>query len=951
MELTERSSQLGLLERRLADLLRGGTSPTDRPVTVLTGPVGSGKTALSQAFARRACDAGARVIGASASRAERSVPLEVVRQLVRAVPSCAADAPDIRARLARLLDAGALAWSDADPADAENARLTAAIGRALLELTSRGPLVIVVDDIHHADVPSLRCLDYVARRLSGLSVLMVLTEAPRTRPWQADVHAEMLQPAKLHRIRLPLLTAEGTFQLLAQRLDIPLARSIAEESHRISGGNPLLVHALADDQAAAPRSAGAPAVGESFREAVLSCLYRCDRLVLNAARVLAVTGEPLHGSLLPHLVDARLHPALGAVDKSTSAGLIDEQGLRHPAVTQAVIDGMTAEERVRLHLGAARLLHDDGAPPARIAPHLVDIGELAEPWMAQTLLDAGEQALLDGEVETALRYLRRAHRSGVGECLRARIRSALARAEWRLDPQATIPHLVSVATAIRAGHLGSQQAAGPIQYLLWHGEIDKAVDLVRHLSERSDPADPQSVAELLIITGWISTLYPGVMVDRPAPAVAARDPLTLARVKHGLSGVILLSGVLARGDAGVVEQAERTLSTTGPDDEPHMWRVICALIAMIYADQLDLADDWCDRLDRHLATPHHPTPSATLTALRAAVAGRLGDLPRAGKLADEALGQLSPKGWGVVIGIPLAVRIRALTYMDQLDTAAACLQVPVPPAIFETPLGLHYLHARGTHALAAGSPEAALADFQLCGQLMQRWQLDFSGLVPWRTESARALLRMGRRQQARKLVRDELARLRPVHVRYRAAALRVLAATEEGQERIPHLRSAVRLLRQCGDRMELAHNLADLGHAYEQAGDRRQARAATRSARALAEECGIPTLWPSALSTRDGATGSRADAAVLVQGLTDTESRMATLAAQGHTNREIAEKLFLTVSAIEQRMTRIYRKLDVNSRGELAGRLRFDRSGTTVLDPLTRGTDPPGGRPSGPRPR
>ncbi|RQX30779.1 LuxR family transcriptional regulator, partial [Micromonospora chalcea] len=589
MELTERSSQLGLLERRLADLLRGGTSPTDRPVTVLTGPVGSGKTALSQAFARRACDAGARVIGASASRAERSVPLEVVRQLVRAVPSCAADAPDIRARLARLLDAGALAWSDADPADAENARLTAAIGRALLELTSRGPLVIVVDDIHHADVPSLRCLDYVARRLSGLSVLMVLTEAPRTRPWQADVHAEMLQPAKLHRIRLPLLTAEGTFQLLAQRLDIPLARSIAEESHRISGGNPLLVHALADDQAAAPRSAGAPAVGESFREAVLSCLYRCDRLVLNAARVLAVTGEPLHGSLLPHLVDARLHPALGAVDKSTSAGLIDEQGLRHPAVTQAVIDGMTAEERVRLHLGAARLLHDDGAPPARIAPHLVDIGELAEPWMAQTLLDAGEQALLDGEVETALRYLRRAHRSGVGECLRARIRSALARAEWRLDPQATIPHLVSVATAIRAGHLGSQQAAGPIQYLLWHGEIDKAVDLVRHLSERSDPADPQSVAELLIITGWISTLYPGVMVDRPAPAVAARDPLTLARVKHGLSGVILLSGVLARGDAGVVEKAERTLSTTGPDDEPHMWRVICALIAMIYADQLDLA--------------------------------------------------------------------------------------------------------------------------------------------------------------------------------------------------------------------------------------------------------------------------------------------------------------------------------------------------------------------------
>ncbi|MEH0973681.1 AAA family ATPase [Micromonospora sp. CPCC 205546] len=951
MELTERSCQLSLLERRLAELLRGDATPTDRTVTVLTGPVGSGKTTLLQAFARRACAAGARVLGASASRAERTVPLEVVRQLVRAAPLSGADSPDALARLGRLLDAGALTWADADDTDNEDTALaTAAIGGALLEMTSRGPLVIAVDDIHHADVPSLRCLDYVARRISGLPVLLVLTDAPRTRPWRPDVHAELLQPARLHRIRLPLLTAEGTFQLLARRLGVPVARAIGEESHRISGGNPLLVQALAEDQAAAPRSADHPVVGESFREAVLSCLYRCDHLVLNAARVLAVTGGSLHGTLLPHLVEAGSRTALEAIDDSTSAGLITAQGLRHPAVAQAVIDGMTAEERARLHLGAACLLHDDGASPVRIAPHLVGIDELAEPWMAQTLLDAGEQALLDGEVETALRYLRRAHRGCAGECLRARIRSALVRAEWRLDPQAAIPHLVGVVTAIRAGHLGSQQAAGPIRYLLWHGEVDKAVELVNHLSERADGADPRSMADLLVITSWMSTLYPGVMVDRPAPAVAARDPLTLAQVKRGIEGITLLSAVLDRGDAGAVEQAGRTLATTGLDDESRVWTAVCALIAMIYADRLDLADDWCDRLGRNPVTPRYPTPSATLTALRAAVAGRLGDLPRADKLADEALGQLSPKGWGVVIGIPLAARIRALTFMDQLDAAATCLQVPVPSAMFETPIGLHYLQARGTHALASGSAEAALADFQLCGQLMNRWQMDFSGLVPWRTESARALLRMGRRQQAGRLVREELARLRPVHVRYRAAALRVLAATEDGQDRIPHLRSAVRLLRQCGDRMELAHNLADLGHAYQQAGDRSQARVAVRSARELAEECGIPMLRPSVPTAGNGTADVRSGAAIVV-GLTDAESRVATLAAQGHTNREIAETLFLTVSAIEQRLTRIYRKLHVNSRSELAARLRLDRPGATVLDPPSRGSDDPGRRPAGPRPR
>ncbi|MER7335065.1 MULTISPECIES: AAA family ATPase [unclassified Micromonospora] len=945
MELTERSCQLDLLERRLADLIATGGTPTGRTVTVLTGPVGSGKTALLQTFARRAGDAGARVLGASASRAERTVPLEVVRQLVRA----ASLGPDDRARVGRLLDAGSLAWADIDGADHEDtARSTAAIGGSLLELTTQGPLVITVDDVHHADVASLRCLDYVARRIADLPVMVLLTEAPRTRPWRPEVYAELLQPARVHRIRLPLLSVEGTFQVLAHRLGVPVARTIAEESHRISGGSPLLVHALADDQAAAPRPADHPVAGESFREAVLSCLYRCDHLVLDAARVLAVTGEPLHGNLLSQLVGARSRSALDAIDGSTSAGLVTEAGLRHPVVGQAVLDGMTAEERARLHLEAACLLHDEGAPPARTAPHLVKVDELTEPWMAQSLLDASEQALVDGEVETALRYLRRANRNAVDDCLRARIRSALARAEWQLDPQAAVPHLNGVATAVRAGHLGSQQAAGPIQYLLWHGEVDKAVELVQHLSDRADSADPRSAAELLVTTGWMSTLYPGVTVGRPKPTAVARDPLTLAKVKRGLGGACLLSAVLERGDVTAVEHAERTLSTGGPDDEASMWTSVCAIIAMIYADRLDLAGDWCDRLGRSPAARRYPSPSATLAALRASVSGRLGDLPRAVRLADEALNQLSPKGWGVVIGMPLAVRLRALTFMDQLDAAAACLQVPVPSAMFETPFGLHYLHARGTHALAVENPEGALADFQLCGQLMTSWRLDFSNLVPWRTESARALLRMGRRQQARKLVREELARLRPVQVRYRAAALRVLAATEDGPDRIAHLRSAVRLLRQCGDRVELAHNLTDLGHAYQQAGDRREARVAVRAARALAEECGIPLLRASTATAGSGSAGSPADM-VVVDGLNDAESQVATLAAQGHTNREIAEKLFLTVSAIEQRLTRIYRKLDVNSRNELAARLRLHRPGATLLHPPSPGQGEPGRRPPGPR--
>ncbi|MEV0328128.1 AAA family ATPase [Micromonospora echinospora] len=919
MTLTERDRQLDILTHRLNDLLRADNpSVTSGPVTVVTGPVGTGKTSLLQAFARRCAETGVSFLGASASRSERTVPLEIVRQLVRRAPLT----DPTRDRLGRLLDRGALDWSET-PDDEALAPLTAAIGGELVAIAAQGPLVVAVDDVHHADAPSLRCLAYLARRVTGLAVLIVLTEAHRTRPWHPTIHAELMRSARAHRVRLPLLSPDGTYRLLADRLGVPVARRITDEAHRISGGNPLLLHALADDHLTGGPG-DRPVAGEAFREAVLSCLYRCEHLVLKAARVLAVTGGPKDSPLVPLLLDLPGGLDVRAVDMSTSAGLVTEEGLRHPAVVRAVLDSMTVEEHGRLQRATACLLHDDGAPPARIAPHLLKTDELDETWMIQALLDAGEQALADGDADAARQYLRRANRDATDDCLRARIRSALARAEWRLDPQAAVPHLLGVATAVRAGHLSSRQAAGPIQYLLWHGQTDRARELVRHLEERADRHDPQSATDLIVIRSWLTTLYPGTPVDGPAARPASRDPLTLAQVKGQLRGVALLGAVLERGEASAVEDADHVLATLRLDDETSIWNAVCAVSALIYADRLDLAGEWCERLDRG-ATGRHRTPRALLAALAAAVAGRRGDLVRARELAEVALSRLSPTGWGVMIGMPLAVRLRALTGLQEWEEAAACLRTPVPPALFETPFGLHYLHARGLHALASGNPEVALADFQLCGQLMTSWRLDLSALVPWRTEAARALRHMGRRQQAEKLVREELDRLRPDQVRHRGAALRVLATVEEGNDRIRHLRSAVRLLRQSGDRVELAHALTDLGHAYQQTGDLRQARDVSRRAREVADECGIPVLRPTPRAHRNGATDPGDEAMVLLTGLNDTESRVATLAAQGHTNREIAEKMFLTVSAIEQRLTRIYRKLDVASRSELAARLRLDR--------------------------
>src|SRR5690606_20601568 len=138
--------------------------------------------------------------------------------------------------------------------------------------------------------------------------------------------------------------------------------------------------------------------------------------------------------------------------------------------------------------------------------------------------------------------------------------------------------------------------------------------------------------------------------------------------------------------------------------------------------------------------------------------------------------------------------------------------------MFQTRHGLHYLHARGNHYLAAGHAHAALADFLTCGELVRAWGLDTAGPAPWRTDAAEAGLRLGNRDQARRLIREQLSRPDG-----RGPALRLLAAAGPVGRRIPLLTEAVDLAEASGDRYEQARVLADLSRVHA-VGNRRRAR-------------------------------------------------------------------------------------------------------------------------------
>jgi DNA-binding CsgD family transcriptional regulator len=160
--------------------------------------------------------------------------------------------------------------------------------------------------------------------------------------------------------------------------------------------------------------------------------------------------------------------------------------------------------------------------------------------------------------------------------------------------------------------------------------------------------------------------------------------------------------------------------------------------------------------------------------------------------------------------------------------------------------------------------------------------------------------------------------------RVRGVTLRLLAATSDLKSRTALLRESVDILGDCGDRYELAHSLADLSQAYQALKQLSWARSTLRLAAQAARECQADSLLEAIVAAEDPAPpqpdqapGTEEDAIPL----SDAERRVATLAARGDTNREIARRLYITVSTVEQHLTRVYRKLNVAGREDLAVRL------------------------------
>lgn len=912
-------------------------------VVCVNGATATGKTELLHCFASEAAREGVRFVMATGSNAEQSIGFGIGRQLL----SSALDASLNVGGLLSRLEQGPFVTPRDTPevgCGASAADTLNGLGIALLQLADREPLVIAVDEAHYADRNSLDLLLYLARRARSSGMLLIVAQGE---PADLPFYAELLSYLHSFRVVLHPLTAEGVTEMIACRMGAAAAMRLSAPYYALTGGNPLLVRALIEDgQAAQDRvlaTAAAPIVDRAFTEAVLRCLHRGIPAMLPIAQGMAILGESASLELVSHLMDTSLVAADQAVSALTETGLLDAGRFRHQAIRDAALSTLSADRLTVLRAAASRLLFSAGADTDAVARQLVAVGRIPGVWAHDILREAAAVALRKGQTEFAIRCLRVLDRASETQPRRAVTQVMLADAMWRLNPLAAGRLLAGVPDAIKVGWLTDHLAVRGIVYLLWCGRLEEAAgafDLVAGY----DGAKHGEAGELTLCQGWLTYAHPP-LGKRAAPRTLREtiEAEPTARNVRSLSACALTAALADNnwtGEAGptraqIVAAADQVMRQSAVDDHG-MCSMLAALLAMIYADRPDMALTWIGTLPLRTSAVAQ-TWRALLSWVHAKAALRLGDPGTAETLALGALTEISPESWGIAIGGPLAVLVEAATALGKFAEAETHLRHHFPDAMINSIFGLCYLHARGRYELAVGRAQAALESFQTCGDLMMRWQVDRPTVVPWRSDMARALVLMGDRRRARELSSVQVAMLDQSQARTLGAALRVHALASDLKERRDLLYRVVDLLEKSGDRLELCYAVNDLAQTLHMLGESSPSRLAIRRARLLAEQCRIPPPSPPAASSepvvpdedagisagqpRAASSGGLVGGGLAIGGLSEAELRVATLAAEGHTNRQIAKKLYITVSTVEQHLTRVYRKLGVRRRLDLQVRI------------------------------
>jgi DNA-binding CsgD family transcriptional regulator len=907
--LIGRDDELGALQAFLADVMDGPTA------LVLTGAPGIGKTILWERGVEEAVRRHGRVLVHRSAEAEASLSFTGLSDLVAPVLD------DLASSLApvrrRALEVALLL---AEPGD--SAPDPRAIGLALLDvlnaLAEDGPVVIALDDVQWLDSPSAGALQIALRRLRGARVglLATLRSEPGTAipfPLESAFPGE-----RFDRRSLSVLGMDTLRRLLSGRLGHEFTRAELSRIEEMSAGNAYFALELGRELART-RSLGVP---ESLRQLLAARLSRLPAEAVEALLPVAALTRPT----VELVAAAHEHPALAldALDAAGREGLVEIEGSRvrfaHPLLASVCYDQAPLRKRREVHTALAGAVSDI----EERARHLARAAEAADAATASELDAGAEHAANRGATEAAAELCELAaeltppeeaehrrrrlldaagfHRlAGHGDWAAALLESLLDEVPFGVERADILFALIvtmrgqtveKIGLAEEALANAAEDDARSAHFLahrmgthLWNADVPAALADGRLALEKAERVgDP---ALLAITIGRVGTVEPYAaeitpgLLERGAE-IERRQGLAFEYTNSPLYALTRLQ--MRRGETegprAVLEDLEAKSAARGDEHSRVMMLWTLAMLEWV-------AGRWERALDHSHAAYEITQQSQYPHGL--AWVGRMKALLE----ADRGL-----------VGEARASIAEGVAFSRSTGNEFSTIQC---------------LGTLGRLELAVGNIEAAGAHLRgLPGRLLSAGIADPT--IPAWADAIETLVSLGELDQARAYLEPferSSRRLGGPLALAAAARCQGLVAAAGGQ-----LETAFEAYERAvapDYPFELGRTLLCLGSARRRARQKGLARDALEQALSIFESLGA-RLWAAKAKAELGRISGRRRAAIDEE-LTEMEERVSKLAAGGHSNKEIAALLFVSVHTVTAHLSRAYRKLGIRSRTQIAGRL------------------------------
>jgi len=909
-------------------------------IVVIEGPAGIGKTRLLEHAIARARAASMTVLQARASELETEVPFGVARQFFEPLlvsekhEALLSGAAELAGPIFPTLGGAPMV---ADPSFS----ILHGLHWLAVNVGAARPLVLALDDAHWADGPSLRYLIYLANRIVDLPIVVVAT----TRRYEPGAEFELLDQLAAHPngvlVRPAPLGRDAVARLVESYLDESAGVAVLDSCLRATGGNALFLHELLRELAHSggrgehDLQALLERPPESLARAIGRRLAHLPQSALAVARAAAVFGASADPTALAVLADLDSGSASAGADLLTRAEILtNENTFHHPLVRSVVYAQIPTKERSALHRRAAALLTGFRSDPDQEALHLAAATPANDARTVEVLREAARRATKRGAPGIAANYLRRALEEPPADTLRVELLTELGLAETAAHGSTGFAHLREALAAASTPRQRAEVVLEMSKPLLVYGRFGDAAEVLQGaLDELTDAeGDLRPKIEGRLITaalGDLSTLDRlggfADLAERITSDEHVRDPLwrvalgviSVAAIPPASRGADMAAAALRSGDLSLTEDA---MVFAG------------GLVALTAADRLEEAREVADRTIAEARRDGSANSVAFASALRARVLMRIGDVRAAESDARDnlrLLGELLVQGGEFLASVawPLAPLLEAMVERGELQQGEQILsEASLGQELPELAQFAFLQESIGLLRLAQGRRAEGIAALRDGVRRAEAWGALNPGFGTWRIHLGPALAASGEPEEGLALVERELAAARQFELpREGGMALRAKALIVGGDEGVVLLHAAVETLASSEAQLEHARALADLGAALRRAGQRVDARDPLRRALDAATKLGA-----SALAARAHAelvqTGARPRKLALSGpgSLTASELRVARMAADGLTNREIAQALFLAEKTVEGHLSNAYRKLDISARTQLPAALEAD---------------------------